>query len=146
MASTGSPGKVKTLNAALLGRRTGLEVQRVDLSLLVSKYIGEREKNLARVFEQALPQRWILFFDEADALFGKHSYTKDAHVRYANQEVAYLLQRIETFMGWSSWPQTCTTISTMPSCDVSRRWCTSLRRGLKSDCGSGARGSRRGRR
>jgi SpoVK/Ycf46/Vps4 family AAA+-type ATPase len=71
----------------------------VDLSLLVSKYIGETEKNLARVFEQAERQRWILFFDEADALFGKRSDTNDAHDRYANQEVAYLLQRIETFEG-----------------------------------------------
>jgi SpoVK/Ycf46/Vps4 family AAA+-type ATPase len=95
----GPPGTGKTLSAALLGKRTGLEVQRVDLSLLVSKYIGETEKNLARVFEQAERQRWILFFDEADALFGKRSDTKDAHDRYANQEVAYLLQRIETFEG-----------------------------------------------
>jgi SpoVK/Ycf46/Vps4 family AAA+-type ATPase len=95
----GPPGTGKTLSAALLGRRTGLEVQRVDLSLLVSKYIGDTEKNLARVFEQAERRRWILFFDEADALFGKRSDTKDAHDRYANQEVAYLLQRIETFEG-----------------------------------------------
>lgn len=95
----GPPGTGKTLSAALLGRRTGREVQRVDLSLLVSKYIGETEKNLARVFEHAERRDWILFFDEADALFGKRSETKDAHDRYANQEVAYLLQRIESFEG-----------------------------------------------
>jgi hypothetical protein len=95
----GPPGTGKTLSAALLGRRTGREVHRVDLSLLVSKYIGETEKNLARVFEQAERRNWILFFDEADALFGKRSETKDAHDRYANQEVAYLLQRIESFEG-----------------------------------------------
>ena len=95
----GPPGTGKTLSAALLGKRTGREVQRVDLSQLVSKYIGETEKNLARVFEQAERSSWILFFDEADALFGKRSETKDAHDRYANQEVAYLLQRIESFEG-----------------------------------------------
>jgi SpoVK/Ycf46/Vps4 family AAA+-type ATPase len=95
----GPPGTGKTLSAALLGRRTGREVHRVDLSLLVSKYIGETEKNLARVFEHAERRDWILFFDEADALFGKRSETKDAHDRYANQEVAYLLQRIESFDG-----------------------------------------------
>ena len=95
----GPSGTGKTLSAALLGQKTGREVQRVDLSLLVSKYIGETEKNLARVFEQAEQRGWILFFDEADALFGKRSDTKDAHDRYANQEVAYLLQRIECFAG-----------------------------------------------
>jgi SpoVK/Ycf46/Vps4 family AAA+-type ATPase len=65
----------------------------------MSKYIGETEKNLARVFDQAEHKSWILFFDEADALFGKRSETRDAHDRYANQEVAFLLQRIETFDG-----------------------------------------------
>ena len=95
----GPPGTGKTLSAALLGKRTDREVHRVDLSMLVSKYIGETEKNLARVFDHAEQRSWILFFDEADALFGKRSETKDAHDRYANQEVAYLLQRIETFDG-----------------------------------------------
>jgi hypothetical protein len=95
----GPPGTGKTLSAALLGRRTGREVHRVDLSLLVSKYIGETEKNLARVFAHAEQRHWILFFDEADALFGKRTETKDAHDRYANQEIAYLLQRIESFQG-----------------------------------------------
>ena len=95
----GPPGTGKTMTAALLGKVTGREVYQVDLSLVVSKYIGETEKNLARVFDQAQHKGWILFFDEADALFGKRSETKDAHDRYANQEVSFLLQRIETFDG-----------------------------------------------
>lgn len=95
----GPPGTGKTMTACLLGNSTGLEVYRVDLSMVVSKYIGETEKNLARVFDRAENKQWILFFDEADALFGKRSETKDSHDRYANQEVAYLLQRIETFNG-----------------------------------------------
>ena len=87
------------MTACLLGKSTGREVYNVDLSLIVSKYIGETEKNLSRVFDQAQHRGWILFFDEADALFGKRSETKDAHDRYANQEVSFLLQRIETFDG-----------------------------------------------
>jgi hypothetical protein len=95
----GPPGTGKTMTACLLGKSTGREVYKVDLSLVISKYIGETEKNLARVFDRAEHKAWILFFDEADALFGKRSETKDAHDRYANQEVAFLLQRIETFDG-----------------------------------------------
>jgi len=95
----GPPGTGKTMTACLLGKSTGRDVYKVDLSLIVSKYIGETEKNLARVFDQAQNRGWILFFDEADALFGKRSETKDAHDRYANQEVSFLLQRIETFDG-----------------------------------------------
>jgi hypothetical protein len=95
----GPPGTGKTLTASLLGRSTGLDVYRIDLSQIVSKYIGETEKNLAGVFDLAEHKNWILFFDEADALFGKRTSTKDAHDRYANQEVAYLLQRIESFPG-----------------------------------------------
>ena len=95
----GPPGTGKTMTACLLGKSTGREVYKVDLSLVVSKYIGETEKNLARVFDQAQHKAWILFFDEADALFGKRSETRDAHDRYANQEVSFLLQRIETFDG-----------------------------------------------
>jgi hypothetical protein len=95
----GPPGTGKTMSAALLGKLTGRDVYRIDLSLVVSKYIGETEKNLGRVFDRAQQREWILFFDEADALFGKRSETKDAHDRYANQEVAYLLQRIEGFDG-----------------------------------------------
>ncbi len=95
----GPPGTGKTMTACLLGKTTGREVYKIDLSLVVSKYIGETEKNLASVFDQAQHKGWILFFDEADALFGKRSETKDAHDRYANQEVSFLLQRIETFDG-----------------------------------------------
>jgi AAA+ superfamily predicted ATPase len=95
----GPPGTGKTMTASLLGKSTGRDVYKIDLSLVVSKYIGETEKNLAKVFDQAQYKGWILFFDEADALFGKRSETKDAHDRYANQEIAFLLQRIETFDG-----------------------------------------------
>ena len=95
----GPPGTGKTLTAMLLGKATGRPVFRVDLSRVVSKYIGETEKNLARLFDRAEHKDWILFFDEADALFGKRTDVRDAHDKYANQEVAYLLQRIETFSG-----------------------------------------------
>jgi AAA+ superfamily predicted ATPase len=95
----GPPGTGKTMTACLLGKFTGRDVYKIDLALVVSKYIGETEKNLAKVFDQAQHKGWILFFDEADALFGKRSETKDAHDRYANQEVAFLLQRIESFDG-----------------------------------------------
>jgi hypothetical protein len=95
----GKPGTGKTMTACLLGKNTGRSVYRVDLSMVVSKYIGETEKNLAKVFRQAESKNWILFFDEADALFGKRSETRSAHDRYANQEVAYLLQRLESFDG-----------------------------------------------
>ena len=76
-----------------------MDVYRVDLSMIVSKYIGETEKNLARVFDMAEHRDWILFFDEADALFGKRTTTNTSNDRHANQEVAYLLQRIEDFPG-----------------------------------------------
>lgn len=95
----GPPGTGKTMTACLLGKATGREVYKIDLSLVVSKYIGETEKNLGRVFDQAQSKDWILFFDEADALFGKRSESRDAHDRYANQEISFLLQRIETFDG-----------------------------------------------
>jgi hypothetical protein len=95
----GPPGTGKTLSACLIGLRCGREVHRVDLSLVVSKYIGETEKNLSRLFDAAEREGWILFFDEADALFGKRTGVGDAHDRYANQEVSYLLQRIEAFGG-----------------------------------------------
>jgi len=91
----GPPGTGKTLTATLLGKRTGLDVYRIDLSMIVSKYIGETEKNLGLVFDMAAEREWILFFDEADALFGSRTATTNAHDRYANQEVSYLLQRIE---------------------------------------------------
>ena len=95
----GPPGTGKTLTATLLGQACERAVYRVDLSMVVSKYIGETEKNLANVFEQARWRDWILFFDEADALFGKRTQTSNAHDRYANQEVAFLLQRVEEFEG-----------------------------------------------
>jgi SpoVK/Ycf46/Vps4 family AAA+-type ATPase len=95
----GPPGTGKTLTATLLGKYTGRPVFRVDLSRVVSKYIGETEKNLSRLFDKAEHKDWILFFDEADALFGKRTEVRDAHDKYANQEVAYLLQRIESYAG-----------------------------------------------
>lgn len=95
----GPPGTGKTLTASLLGKTTGLDVYRVDLSKIVSKYIGETEKNMANIFDQAENKNWILFFDEADALFGKRTQTSDSKDRHANQEVAYLLQRVEDFPG-----------------------------------------------
>lgn len=95
----GPPGTGKTLCASLLGQEFGIEVFRVDLSMVVSKYIGETEKNLAKLFDRAQHLNWILFFDEGDALFGKRTQVKDAHDRFANQEVSYLMQRIETYEG-----------------------------------------------
>ncbi len=95
----GPPGTGKTLTATLLGKYTGKEVYRIDLSRVVSKYIGETEKNLSSLFDKAENKNWILFFDEADALFGKRTDIRDAHDKYANQEVAYLLQRIEVYNG-----------------------------------------------
>lgn len=95
----GPPGTGKTLTASLLGKSTGLDVYRIDLSMVVSKWVGETEKNLKGIFDQALNKNWILFFDEADSLFGKRTQTKSSNDRYANQEVAYLLQRIEDFPG-----------------------------------------------
>jgi hypothetical protein len=95
----GPPGTGKTFTAALLGKYTGYDVYRVDLSLISSKYIGETEKNLTRIFDRAENKKWILFFDEADALFGKRTQVKDSHDRYANQEVSFLLQRVEDYNG-----------------------------------------------
>jgi hypothetical protein len=92
---SGPPGTGKTLTATLLGQRTGLDVYRVDLSMVVSKYIGETEKNLGMIFDMAAQRDWILFFDEADALFGARTSASSSNDRHANQEVSYLLQRIE---------------------------------------------------
>ncbi len=96
---SGPPGTGKTLTASLLGKYTNRDVFRIDLSLVVSKYIGETEKNLSKLFDRAENKDWILFFDEADALFGKRTGVRDAHDKYANQEVSYLLQRIESHAG-----------------------------------------------
>ena len=95
----GPPGTGKTLAATLLGKATNRPVFRIDLAMMVSKYIGETEKNLGRLFDEAASKAWILFFDEADALFGKRTQTNTSNDRHANQEVAYLLQRIEDFDG-----------------------------------------------
>lgn len=95
----GPPGTGKTMTACLLGKYTGYDVFRVDLSTVVSKYIGETEKNLSKLFDKAANKDWILFFDEADAIFGKRTGVRDAHDKYANQEVSYLLQRIESHAG-----------------------------------------------
>ena len=95
----GPSGTGKTLAAEVIARELNVELLRVALSGVISKYIGETEKNLERVFEVAEHSDAILFFDEADALFGKRSEVKDAHDRYANIEVNFLLQRLETFEG-----------------------------------------------
>lgn len=96
---TGPPGTGKTMAAAIMANEMGLDLYRIDLSRIVSKYIGETEKNLAKIFDAADGSGVILFFDEADALFGKRTAVRDAHDRYANIEVSYLLQRIEEYNG-----------------------------------------------
>jgi hypothetical protein len=95
----GPPGTGKTLAAQVIAAELGMDIYKVDLSSIVSKFIGETEKNLERIFSQARNSNAILFFDEADAIFGKRSEVKDAHDRYANIEVGYLLQRMETYDG-----------------------------------------------
>lgn len=95
----GPSGTGKTLTAGVLGNETGKDVYKIDLSIVVSKYIGETEKNLEMLFARAEDKNWILFFDEADAIFGKRTNVRDAHDKYANQEVSYLLQRIEDYNG-----------------------------------------------
>jgi hypothetical protein len=95
----GASGTGKTMAAEVLARDLRLDLFRIDLSAVVSKYIGETEKNLRRVFEAAEESGAVLLFDEADALFGKRSEVKDSHDRYANIEVSYLLQRMETYRG-----------------------------------------------
>ncbi len=97
----GPSGTGKTMAASILARELGLDLYKIDLANVVSKYIGETEKNLSRVFDEAQTSNAILFFDEADALFGKRSEVKDSHDRYANIETAYLLQRMEEYEGVS---------------------------------------------
>jgi len=95
----GPPGTGKTTAAEVIALELGQELYRIDLSQIVSKYIGETEKNLQRVFQEAEESCAILFFDEADAIFGKRTEVKDAHDRHANTEIAYLLQRMEAYDG-----------------------------------------------
>jgi SpoVK/Ycf46/Vps4 family AAA+-type ATPase len=95
----GESGTGKTLAAEVLAAELNLDLYRIDLACVVSKYIGETEKNLRRVFDAAEDSGSILLFDEADALFGKRSEVKDSHDRYANIEVSYLLQRVESYRG-----------------------------------------------
>jgi hypothetical protein len=96
---SGASGTGKTMTAGVIARELGLDLYKIDLAAIVSKYIGETEKNLDNIFRAAESSNAILFFDEADALFGKRSEVKDAHDRYANIEVAYLLQKIEEYEG-----------------------------------------------
>ena len=96
---TGPSGTGKTMAAEIIAGDLGLDLYKIDLSMMVSKYIGETEKNLSAVFSEAETSNAILFFDEADALFGKRSEVKDSHDRYANIEVGYLLQRMEEYEG-----------------------------------------------
>jgi SpoVK/Ycf46/Vps4 family AAA+-type ATPase len=95
----GPPGTGKTMAAEVIASELGLDLYKIDLSTVVSKYIGETEKNLERIFGEAQNSNAILFFDEADAIFGKRSEVKDAHDRYANIEISYLLQRMEAYDG-----------------------------------------------
>lgn len=96
---SGPPGTGKTMAAEVIANVLHLEIYKIDLSQVVSKYIGETEKNLDKIFSEAETSNAILFFDEADALFGKRSEVKDAHDRYANIEIGYLLQRMEEYQG-----------------------------------------------
>ncbi len=98
---SGLPGTGKTMAAQVIARELNLELYRIDLAQIVSKYIGETEKNLRQIFSEAQSSNAILFFDEADALFGKRSEVKDSHDRYANIEIAYLLQKVEEYEGIS---------------------------------------------
>lgn len=95
----GPGGTGKSTAASILAKEISTDIYRVDLAATVSKYIGETEKNLARLFDTAEQKGWILFFDEADALFGKRTEVKDSHDRYANLDVNYVLQRIENYNG-----------------------------------------------
>ena len=96
---SGSSGTGKTMAAEALAGELGLDLYKIDLSMVVSKYIGETEKNLKRIFDEAHVSNAILFFDEADAIFGKRSEVRDAHDRYANIEISYLLQKMEEHEG-----------------------------------------------
>lgn len=95
----GPPGTGKTMSAEVIAGELGLDLYKIDLSVVVSKYIGETEKNLGKIFDEAQSSSAVLFFDEADSIFGKRSEVKDSHDRYANMEISYLLQRMELYDG-----------------------------------------------
>jgi ATP-dependent 26S proteasome regulatory subunit len=96
---SGPSGTGKTMAAEIIANELGLDLYKIDLSAIVSKYIGETEKNLDRIFQEGQTSNAILFFDEADALFGKRSEVRDSHDRYANIEIAYLLQKMDEYEG-----------------------------------------------
>lgn len=95
----GLPGTGKTLTASLIAKAAGVDIYRVDMSEVISKYTDETEKNLNFIFDQATAHNWVLFFDQSDALFCKRTTVSEAHDRYTNQAIAYLQQRIEDFAG-----------------------------------------------
>ena len=95
----GEPGTGKTMSADIIANELGLDLYKIDLSTVVDKYIGETEKNISKIFDEATTSNAILFFDEADTLFSKRSEVKDSHDRHANIQVGYLLQRMESFDG-----------------------------------------------
>ena len=96
---SGPPGTGKTMAAEIVARELGLDLYRIDLSAVVSKWFGETEKNLRHIFDAAEQANVVLLFDEAEALFGKRTEVRDSHDRYANVEIAYLLQRLEAYDG-----------------------------------------------
>ena len=134
----GDSGTGKTMAAEVLANQLRLDLYRIDLSAVVSKYIGETEKNLRRVFDAAEDGGAILFFDEADALFGKRSEVKDSHDRYANIEINYLLQRMEAYRGLAI---LATNMKKAPRhcihapAPLRRQLPVPRRRGAKSPCG-----------
>jgi len=99
MLFVGAPGTGKTLAASVIATELGLPLYQIDLASVVSKWLGETEKHLGQIFDEAERGQGVLLFDEADALFGKRSEVHDAHDRYANLETSYLLQRIEAYEG-----------------------------------------------
>lgn len=101
MLFSGPPGTGKTMAAQIVAGELGLELYKVDLSAVVSKYVGETEKNLSEIFREAERSQAVLFFDEADVLFGKRTEVKDSHDKYNNMEAAYLLQKMEEYSGVS---------------------------------------------
>ena len=141
---SGPSGTGKTMAAGILARELGLDLYKIDLSRVVSKYIGETEKNLDRIFQQAEDANAMLFFDEADALFGKRSAIKDAHDRYANIEIAYLLQKMEErARRHDPRDQPRRPTWTTRSCGASGSGSSSRCRSTRSGCRSGAARCRR---